>query len=232
MRIEPFSLLAFKNMMKTIFFVRHGETLFNLEKRLQGWNDSPLSHYGKLHAQAVAEVIAGFDIHQAWISPLGRAQETAAIIHARAGVPLETDSNLKEVSFGDFEGKTLPEIEVNFPGMWADRMADKWNYCPPNGESNKDAVPRARSIADKIEAYPASSVLVIAHFAINRIIISLLAGVDAVDTVQMDVPHGVIYKTEKSNGVWKVSYLDTKLLGEGFKDGWLCQEDPTKPMGG
>jgi broad specificity phosphatase PhoE len=219
--------------MKTVYFVRHGETLFNKEKRLQGWNDSPLSDNGIAHARSVAMVIAGFNIQKALVSPLGRAKQTANIIRDLCGIELEVDENLKEVSFGDFEGNTLPQLDEKYPGMWEARMADKWNYCPPNGEANKDALPRALSVIEKIEKLADNeSLLIIAHFAINRILFSLLSGIEPDETVCINVPHGHIYRTHQSNGVWLVSHLDSADVEKGFQPGWVRQNDPTKPMGG
>ncbi|MDX9753809.1 MAG: histidine phosphatase family protein [bacterium] len=219
--------------MKTVYFVRHGETLFNQQKRLQGWNDSPLSPQGEQHARHVSRVIAELNLRRALVSPLGRARQTAEIIQQEAGIVFEVDPNLREVSFGDFEGKTLPELDIHFPGMWAARMADKWNYCPPNGEANKDAVPRARSVLAKIEQLSSQDpLLIIAHFAINRIILSLLAAVAPEDTVRINVPHGVIYRARAANGHWRISYLEAETPERGFVDGWLWQDDPHKPMGG
>ncbi|MEW6234111.1 MAG: histidine phosphatase family protein [Candidatus Omnitrophota bacterium] len=221
-------------IMKTVYFVRHGETLFNREKRLQGWRDSSLSEQGKEQARIVAEAVSALSINRAIVSPLGRAQETAEIIRAKTGLATENDPHLREVSFGDFEGHTLPELDVKFPGMWEARMADKWNYRPPGGEANKDAIARAAVVIRRIEEQKdGEALLVIAHFAINRIIFSLLADIEPDEIVRINVPHCAIYRAQKENGEWRLSYLDAERADQGFQPGWLIQYVPENlPTGG
>jgi len=220
--------------MKTAYFVRHGETLFNRDKRLQGWLDSSLSEEGKKQVGIVAEAVSALPIRRAIVSPLGRAQETAEIIRAKTNVFMEDDPNLREVSFGDFEGHTLPELDVKFPGMWQARMVDKWNYRPPGGEANKDAIDRAAAVVRRIEEQEnGEALLVIAHFAINRIVFSLLAGIEPEEIVRINVPHCTIYRAQKENGEWQLSYLDAERMEQGFQPGWLIQYVPENlPTGG
>ncbi|HOJ59156.1 MAG TPA: histidine phosphatase family protein [bacterium] len=184
-------------------------------------------------ARILAKALAPLEIRHALASPLGRAQQTAAIIREEAGIPMEATPALREVSFGAFEGHTLDELEIHFPGMWAARMADKWNYRPPQGESNAEAVPRAREVVKRIESWGnGGPLLIIAHFAINRIILSLLADIPPRETIEMNVPHTVIYRAQKLDGAWRISYRDAEDPLGGFLPGWIRQEDPAKPMGG
>ncbi len=219
--------------MKTIYFVRHGQTRFNQERRLQGWNDSPLSETGEEQARHMAKALSPLGIRYALISPLGRARQTASIIQSEIGIELEPVPELKEVSFGVFEGNTLDQLDEKFPGLWQRRQADKWNYCPPQGEANKDAVPRAKEIVARIEQWiKPEPLLIIAHFAINRIILALLAGLEPEETIRMDVPHLALYRARKENGSWHVGYQDTEAADPEFQSGWLRQDDPARPMGG
>jgi len=236
--IGPFSLPKAPvklpdRIMQTVYFVRHGQTEYNVQRRLQGWNDSPLSPQGIEQARILAKALAPLEIRHALASPLGRAQQTAAIIREEAGIPMEATPALREVSFGAFEGHTLDELEIHFPGMWAARMADKWNYRPPQGESNAEAVPRAREVVKRIESWGnGGPLLIIAHFAINRIILSLLADIPPRETIEMNIPHTVIYRAQKLDGAWRISYRDAEDPLGGFLPGWIRQEDPAKPMGG
>ena len=149
------------------------------------------------------------------------------------GIEIETDDYLREVSFGDFEGNTLPELDRLYPNQWEARQADKWNYRPPNGESNKDAVPRAQKIVDRIErVLDDEPLLIVAHFAINRILLALLAGIEPDMLVQMNVPHDVIYRARNENCAWRIEYLMARESEEGFQKGWLLQPKPENlPMG-
>ncbi|MBN2328931.1 MAG: histidine phosphatase family protein [Candidatus Omnitrophica bacterium] len=210
--------------MKTIYFVRHGQTQFNLENRLQGWNDSPLSSRGEAQVQKVAQSLAPLGIQRAWVSPLGRARQTASIIQDALCIEIEPVDELREVSFGAFEGNTLDELRKKFPGQWEKRQADKWNYRPPEGEANKDAVPRAQNVVSRIENWPPSDpLLIVAHFAINRIVLSLLAGLTPDETVEMNVAHCTIYRATQQNSHWTLSYKDAESPYDDFQEGWLRQ---------
>ncbi len=220
---------------KSVYFIRHGQTLFNREQRLQGWMDSPLSPKGKQQAHQIASKIKSLNlgIQYAYVSPLGRAQQTADILRQELGFQLEIDDNLREVSFGDFEGNTIKELDEKFPGQWEARQSNKWNYRPPGGEANKDAVPRAKKIVERIQFHPnGSSLLIIAHFAINRMILSLLAGISPEETMQMNVPHEIIYRAYQMNGQWRIGYYSPGENDGRFKEGWLIQHRPENlPMG-
>ncbi|MGI6454624.1 MAG: histidine phosphatase family protein [bacterium] len=211
--------------MKTVYFVRHGETLFNQQRRLQGWRDSPLSDRGVEQVRRVARALKRLEIHEALISPLGRARQTAAIICEELGICSFETPDLREVSFGDFEGNTLEELDIRFPGMWAARTADKWNFRPPGGEANRDAVPRARAVVKKIEEMPSDRILlVVAHFAINRIVLSRLAGIEPEETIIMNIPHEVIYRAQGGNSNWEISHLDVRENHQDFQPGWLTEK--------
>lgn len=220
--------------MKTIYIVRHGETLFNQEKRLQGWMDSPLSERGIEQVKRVAKALAPYGLTHALISPLGRARQTSEIICNETGACSQETPDLREVSFGDFEGNTLTDLNRMFPGQWEARQADKWNYCPPGGEANKDAVPRALAVLKRIDDLPdGEQLLVVAHFAINRILISLMCGLEPDDTVIMNVPHEVIYRARGNNGNWEISHRDLRNGHNDFHPGWIRQIVPENlPTGG
>lgn len=220
--------------MKIVYFVRHGETEFNRQKRLQGWRDSPLSDAGRAQAERVALAVQTLEVSRGLVSPLGRARQTAEIIQRHKAVSLEPSDDLREISFGDFEGNTLDEIEVKFPGQWERRQSEKWTYCPPGGEANRDALPRALNVIARIEADSDDAPwLIVAHFAINRLIFSTMAGLEPEEIMRVYVPHEAIYRAvREEGGPWRISYWDVRENGAGFQDGVLIQQRPeNQPMG-
>jgi probable phosphoglycerate mutase len=132
--------------MPALYYVRHGETDFNAEARLQGRRDTELNARGREQAKECGELLrnlfardrrepADFDYVA---SPLKRARETMEILRATLGLDRRaygTDDRLMEISYGDWEGLTLPEISVRTPGVLAEREHDKWDFAPPGGES-------------------------------------------------------------------------------------------------
>src|SRR5688572_32975809 len=93
-----------------IIAVRHGETSWNVDARIQGQLDIGLNDTGRWQAKRVGEALATEEISAVYTSDLGRAQETAQSIAEVTGVPVVPEEGLRERSFGMFEGKTFDEI--------------------------------------------------------------------------------------------------------------------------
>jgi broad specificity phosphatase PhoE len=95
----------------TLLLVRHGETDWNAEGRLQGHTDTPLNELGRRQARALAEELAGDGIEAVYSSDLARARETAEIVGARLGLPVALEPDLRERDWGTWEGLTGAERE-------------------------------------------------------------------------------------------------------------------------
>ena len=101
--------------MATIFLVRHGQTDWNAERRWQGHADPPLNERGRAEARVLADRLAGRGLRRVYSSDLERARETAEIVGAALGLPVELDERLREVDVGEWSGLTLTEVEERFP---------------------------------------------------------------------------------------------------------------------
>jgi probable phosphoglycerate mutase len=117
-----------------LIVVRHGETAWNRERRMQGTTDTPLSDVGRAQARALGRRLAGRDFAALYASDLCRARDTAAIIAEHTGRELITDPRLRERSFGVFEGLTAREIEERFPDEHARFASRDPDYEVPGGE--------------------------------------------------------------------------------------------------
>ena len=134
--------------MTTLLLIRHGETDWNAEGRLQGHTDRPLNDFGRRQARALAERLAGDGITAVYSSDLSRALETAEILAARLELPVVTDPDLRERNWGSWEGLTGTERDgVEYVGEANDA----------HGERVLGAV---RRIA---EQHPGESVVVVTH---------------------------------------------------------------------
>jgi broad specificity phosphatase PhoE len=103
--------------MTRLLFVRHGETDWNAEGRLQGHTDRPLNDYGRRQARELAERLAEDGVAAIYSSDLRRAKETAEIVGGRLGLPVVTDPDLRERNWGSWEGLTPAERDaVEFVG--------------------------------------------------------------------------------------------------------------------
>ena len=103
--------------MTTLLLVRHGETDWNAEGRLQGHTDRPLSDYGRRQARRLAEELEGEELEAIYSSDLARARETAEIVGERLGLPTMFDPDLREKDWGTWEGLDAVERDrVEFVG--------------------------------------------------------------------------------------------------------------------
>jgi probable phosphoglycerate mutase len=192
-----------------IYLFRHGETVWNAEKRAQGHLDSPLTAAGRAQARAMGLALgqelarAGYDPPTVVVraSPLGRVCETLAIAAEAAGLVHDDtchDHRLREVSWGDWDGLNLPEIEVRWPGAIAARRLDRWNYLPPHGENYVMASARGQAALDDIVTLAADKpVAVFAHGAIGRVLRGLFIGAPQADILEMDQPQDAFYRLHR-----------------------------------
>jgi probable phosphoglycerate mutase len=189
----------------TMVFVRHGETDWNVEGRLQGQRDIPLNDRGRAQARRNGEVIAReipeartFDFVS---SPLGRARETTEIMRAAMGLDPERyaiDARLIEITFGELEGFTYRDIETRAPGWLATRDANKWTYLPPGGESY--AMLSARIIAwlETVDR----PLVVVAHGGVGRVLRAHLLGLDKAVSVAENFPQDRVFLWRDGVGEW------------------------------
>jgi len=112
--------------MTTLLLVRHGETDWNAEGRLQGHTDRPLNDFGRRQAAALAERLAGDGIDAIYASDLSRARETAEILGARLGLPVLLEPGLRERNWGSWEGLTGAERDrVEYVGEAPEQHAER-----------------------------------------------------------------------------------------------------------
>ncbi|MGN1314024.1 MAG: histidine phosphatase family protein [Lachnospiraceae bacterium] len=155
-----------------IYMIRHGETLWNKERRLQGRADIPLNDYGVHLAQITADALQSIPFSRIYSSPLCRARETAAILAHNRPVEIFTDDRLLEMAFGTGEGVSLAEIHAH-PGQGMyDFIHNPQNYIPPEGgESFDQLYDRCASFIREV-VIPAEDscdyMMIVAHGALIR----------------------------------------------------------------
>jgi broad specificity phosphatase PhoE len=183
------------------YFVRHGETDWNAERRLQGQLDIPLNDVGRLqsaqsgstlHSLIAARRKASSDF--AFISsPLSRARETMEILRGVLGLSGEgyaIEPRLAELSFGRWEGLTYAEVRaLDWPAL-AVRERDKWNFMTPEGESYAKLLVRVREWYASVEG----DIIVAAHGGVARALMVLFGVRTPQDAPNGDVAQGVVYE--------------------------------------
>lgn len=157
--------------------VRHGETLWNLEHRIQGQGNSELSAAGILQANAIATRLAGERVDRLVSSDLGRTLQTAAPIAAATGLPIELNAGLRERAFGIFEGRTLAEIAAAYPSEHARWRSRDPVWAMPGGESLAEVRARVESTLRHIAGGGARRVVVITHGGVLDAVYRIVTGI-------------------------------------------------------
>jgi probable phosphoglycerate mutase len=193
-----------------LIFVRHGETAYNAENRLQGQRDIPLAGRGRDQARAVGQTLRArmgdeidrLEASDAFVaSPLLRTRETMEIARAAMGLPpprYRLDAALKELTFGDWEGLTWREVKTRDPQGVAARRADKWDFVPPNGESYAMLTKRLRPWL----AAQTADAFVVSHGGVARAFMTLLAGVPGALAADAPIVQGRAIVFEKGTYGW------------------------------
>ncbi len=147
-----------------LYLVRHGETDWNREQRLQGTRDVPLNEAGVAQAHELADYFSALPIACVVTSPLVRASETAAILADACACPLQVDARLREIDHGSWTGLTLPDIGTRFPALVEHEQLRPDAFDISGGERLSDLHRRVSDVlADLLSQHEGESVLVVGH---------------------------------------------------------------------
>ena len=172
--------------LRRLILLRHGQTDYNVDGRMQGHIDSCLTDAGHEQAAEAAPVLASLAPDRLVSSDLRRAVDTAEVVGVACGLPVKFDPRLRETHLGLWQGHTVAEIERDYPGAIATWRSDP-GWAPPEGESRIDVVARSRPVVDELDAEFADcddrseTVLLVAH---GGLIAGLVTGL-------MDLPTSV-----------------------------------------
>jgi broad specificity phosphatase PhoE len=184
----------------TIYYIRHGETQWNAEGRLQGVQDVPLNDLGREQAAGAGRILADLiarDGRSATslpfvASPLGRARATMELVRGALKLPAgdyTIDARLREIGYGDWEGFTLAQMQALDPALFASRQAQKWTVAPPGGESYVGVQAR---VADWYHQLTGDTVAV-AHGGTARALMVAL-GIETPDSAaDLTIEQGAVY---------------------------------------
>lgn len=166
-------------MSTRIFFIRHGETIWNQEKRSQGFTDIPLSQTGENQARALAQALKSPPLAAVYSSDLIRARRTAEIIAEPHRLQVRSDARFRELNQGEIEGQRLEDLLSGHPELlkqWMDAPAE---VTMPGGESLRTLQARAGQAVEEIRRkHPDARVAVVAHNLCLLTVICQLIGLD------------------------------------------------------
>ncbi len=186
--------------MPTIYHIRHGETDWNVEGRLQGWRDLPMNARGLQQAAAAAGILQDLFAREgkspddlSYVSsPLTRATATMRIVRTELKLPVEgfaCDDRLREIGYGTWEGQTLREMAERDPVVFAKRSADKWDTAPPSGESYAHLAARVRAWYATLT----EDTVVAAHGGTTRVLMVIAGGASTEEAADCPIKQGAVY---------------------------------------
>ncbi len=184
-----------------LYMLRHGETAWNTERRMQGSKNSDLTARGRVQALAMGRTLkAELDREPGPTiflrSPLGRTRETSEIVGRELGIASSEwreDIRLAELSYGSWEGFSWAEIEIDHPTAMADWRADPHGYCPPGGETHLDLSRRCRAVLTEIATAGVRTV-VVSHGVSGAVVRGLNLGLDARAMFVMEKPQDAFFR--------------------------------------
>ena len=183
-----------------IYYVRHGETSWNAEGRLQGVQDIPLNDLGRRQAAQAGNILAGLFARDACeksalsfvASPLIRARATMELVRGELTLPRDgyaLDARLREIGYGQWEGLTLPEMQLHDAATFASRNENKWGVAAPSGESYASVTLRMREWFDSLLA----DTVAVAHGGTVRALMVALGIAAPLEAAETPIGQGVVY---------------------------------------
>jgi len=203
-----------------IVAVRHGETAWNVDTRIQGHLDIPLNDTGLWQAEQLGQALAGEAIAAIYTSDLQRAHATAQAVARTTGAPLTPEPGLRERSFGHFQGRTFAEIQAELPEearLWRTRDP---HYTPEGGESLVTLRDRIeRTVAALATQHPGEQIVVVAHGGVLDVLYRLATRQDIQAPRTWQLSNAAINRllwTE--GGLTLVGWADTQHLDGAARD--------------
>ncbi|MDI1285331.1 MAG: histidine phosphatase family protein [Reyranella sp.] len=184
-----------------LYMLRHGETAWNTERRMQGTRNSDLTERGRTQAIAMGRALKAELAREPGPttflrSPLGRTRETSEIVGRELGLDpsqWRDDPRLAELSYGQWEGFSWPEIEVTHPTALTDWRADPHGFVPPGGETHFDLRQRSAAVLAEIVA-SATRTVVVSHGVSGAVVRGLNLGLDAQAMFVLEKPQDAFFR--------------------------------------
>ena len=190
-----------------LIFIRHGETDWNAEGRLQGQHDIPLNGRGRDQAASAGRDARKYIAREGLTglryvaSPLSRTRDTMELARGAMGLDPKdyaTDPSLMELSFGRWEGLIWPEVKAMDPWAAKAREGDKWLFQPPGGESYA-------MLADRLRPWLATvtgDTVVVSHGGVARVLMAMIGGIPVSDAPLMDIHQGRVLIFQDGKRRW------------------------------
>ena len=166
-----------RNDITRFGLMRHVQTVWNREKKIQGHSDSPLTADGEKQAHRWGTLLKQYSWNRIFASDIGRAVESAERVNAVLKIPLTADPRLREQDWGRWVGKTIAQVKAEQPLELAEQISAGWDFCPPGGEDRKSVLARSqRALQDAFDRWPGENILVVTHEGVIKSLVYHLSG--------------------------------------------------------
>jgi probable phosphoglycerate mutase len=195
---------------RTVYLVRHGAIERpDDQRRYIGQIDLPLAAEGRQQARQLRRSLAGAPLGGVFASDLARARETAEIVAAAAGVPVELRADLREIAMGAWEGRAFREIAARFPDLYRARGEDLAGFrAPGGGESFAEVSARVVRALDEILARTRGALLVVGHAGGNRLLLCHMLGMPVENLFRIGQDHGCLNVIECGRSGFQVHLVN------------------------
>ena len=181
--------------MKHLYVLRHGETLWNVERRMQGRMDSPLTERGREQASTNGQLLKALGgVEQLWVSPSGRTTETAYLLNSHVHASIEFVDQLMERDCGQWSGLLVDDIQQDYPEQWSQWRGDPYWYQPPGGENLQDMLQRVHEFLDSLFEQDVVSLGLVTHGVMSRVILKYFLGLAELECTRVLHPNDVVYR--------------------------------------
>jgi probable phosphoglycerate mutase len=216
-----------------ILAIRHGETAWNVDNRIQGQLDVPLNATGLWQAERLADALAEEDIAVVYSSDLARARQTASAVAARGGRPLVDEPGLRERGFGIFEGRTWSEIEERWPAESTRWRRRDTAFGPEGGEVLQSFYDRCVATATRLAArHAGATIALVAHGGVMDCLYRAATRVGLQAPRSWQLGNASINRLlHTSEGFTLIGWADTGHLDRGPHDEFSDGAVPAAPAG-
>ncbi len=160
-----------------LYVARHGQTLWNTQKRMQGWGNSDLTELGIKQAKQLGEALLPIDFNQIVSSPLGRTLETTKLVMGNREIDMVINEDFKEMGFGSWEGQSPDSLKTMHPNVYKSLWTNAPGYVPVDGETFEQVLTRVtRGIKQIVSDNPKGNVLLVTHGMIVQILLVHMKG--------------------------------------------------------
>jgi probable phosphoglycerate mutase len=181
-----------KNRQQSLYVVRHGRTVLNVDDRYLGALDPPLDDLGLQQALKLAEILCG-RVDVVVCSPKLRAMQTAEVIGSSWNVPFQVINEFSERNVGVYEGQTKEEARLAYPALWEQDITRQWDAGPPDGESIKAVVGRVAKGLQMLQTdFAGLNVVLVGHGFVSKVVRAILTNPSWEDFFRYSLKNGQV----------------------------------------